>query len=218
MKKPPKGHRNLCSVPDASPVRRFRDRRTWKVIGKLRGFKHCQANMSNTTRDISQFRSNRPASRAYDEHGLFSLHGHHAYGRHQIGIIRNNNGHVEQFLPRIVQKMSREIHIRAFLLHRMDFGNIRIGQRPGNPSPFSFSRALNRIPVHRQSLSYICHWVIARWQRHWPWRVDSFIGNGQVRERTPVDLGEKSPEMHFCFRQSVKGAQIYLLTGRRSWV
>ena len=56
---------------------------------------------------------------------------------------------------------------------------------------------------------------MARGQRDRRRRLDSFVGDGQVRERAPSRLGKKAPEMHPDFGQCSERSEVGVLPGRR---
>jgi len=63
--------------------------------------------MSLVSCDGRQRRSHPLAAGAHHKHGPAALDSHHVNGRDEIGIIGDDNGGVERFLPRVVEEVYR---------------------------------------------------------------------------------------------------------------
>ena len=61
-------------------------------------------------------------------------------------------------------------------------------------------RALDRVITFRQGHRY--------------WRINLFVGDGQIDERAPSRFGKKAPEMHLYFGQGIERFKVDLLTAR----
>ena len=128
--------------PLPSPRGGLRDRAAWDVFRKLGGPKHASSNMTLMSCSSRQSRSHPLAAGAHHKNGLALLDRYHLNRRDEVGIVRDNNGSVERLLPRIVEEMYGEIHVRPLLFHRMDLSmavenvrilaieNVRVGELP----------------------------------------------------------------------------------------
>ena len=142
----------------------------------------------------------------YGTRAFFALR-HQANDGHQIGIIRDDNATSNNPFQASFKDEPRDSH-PSFLLHRMDFGDKRTAAAWRHCVVFSSAPSIEK-PAHRQVFPDPppgdCAPAASPSRR-----VDSFIGDRQVRERAPVGLARNLLKCTLL-RQSVKRAQIYLL-------
>ena len=116
--------------------------------------------------------------------------------------------------------MSREIHVRAFLFHGMELGDHGVTDRHSGRSPSALTPpAPVWIRADRQRPgAFAEHSVVASGQSDRLRRFDPPARDGQVRERAPRGLGEKTAVVDLDLGQGGERPQVDLLSCRRPWV